>query len=58
MEKLVKCPDCKGYGGDMAADITDFVECPTCDGTGEVKEGTKGWMRNLLESKLEVENNG
>lgn len=50
MEKLIPCPDCKGYGGDPAADIEDYVECPTCEGTGKVEEGTKSWIQRIMES--------
>lgn len=40
---MVDCPDCENE--------LDYEPCPLCDGTGEVEEGTKGWMNYLLESK-------
>lgn len=48
---MINCPDCKGYGGDRVVDLSDYTECPTCEGIGEVKEGTKGWLQKLIESK-------
>lgn len=48
---MKQCPDCNGRGGDEAVDIEDCVECPTCEGTGEVEEGVKGWFQNLMESE-------
>lgn len=47
---MVDCPDCKGTGGDTSVDISDRLihECPLCDGTGQVEEGTKGWIERLF----------
>lgn len=49
---MIECPDCKGKGGDMfSIDIEDYSECPTCEGLGIVKEGTKSWLQKIMESK-------
>lgn len=50
---MKECPDCNGYGGDSRVyDMSEYVPCPTCEGSGEVPEGTKGWLENLLTTKL------
>jgi DnaJ-class molecular chaperone len=51
MKKLINCPDCNGKGGDDVVDIEDYIECPTCEGTGKVEKGTKSWIQRLFESK-------
>lgn len=48
----MKCPDCNGQGGEAFVDIVDYVECPLCEGSGKVEEGTKGWVQNLFEARV------
>lgn len=43
------CPNCKDEIAPI--DIEDYVECPTCEGSGKVAAGTKGWIQNLMETK-------
>lgn len=49
----VKCPDCNGTGGEPCFDLSDSVPCALCEGRGIVKEGTTGWLRKFLLTKLE-----
>lgn len=49
--ELVKCPDCKGRGGDVCYDIEDYVPCATCNEHGVVPEGTKPWLLRFLMAK-------
>jgi DnaJ-class molecular chaperone len=42
-EKLTKCPDCHGVGGESVCNCFNYlVSCPSCSGSGRANFGEKG----------------